>query len=161
MNVDCMWPAEVPSGLDVRNLWDKQHLLEDIRIAEELDIRHRDSVLGRKVTSVFGIVVRMGGQRPPSVSPIAHSECAGLLFDRLANTHRISLQDVLAARQQLPARGANIPVTVPVMLLYAWLARCGIRWIRMRVDPVERWQMLLAVLYASIAIFTKAIPRKD
>jgi hypothetical protein len=68
-----MWPAEVPSGLDVRNLWDKQHLLEDIRIAEELDIRHRDSVLGRKVTSVFGIVVRMGGQRPPSVSPIAHS----------------------------------------------------------------------------------------
>jgi len=57
-----MWPAEVPSGLDVRNLWDKQHLLEDIRIAEELDIRHRDSVLGRKVTSVFGIVVRMGGQ---------------------------------------------------------------------------------------------------
>jgi len=152
MNFDCAWPNDSSGPLDLRNSAHLEHLLDDIRIAEELEIRHGDKLAGRNMTSVFGVIVRAGGHGPTSGSRTARSECVGSLFDRIAHEHALSLQDVLNARERLPARGANLPVTIPVFLFYVWLAWKGVHWIHRRIDRGEKWQTLLAVLYASLAV---------
>src|SRR5262245_28101492 len=117
MNFDCAWPNDSSGPLDLRNSAHMEHLLDDIRIAEELEIRHRDKLLGRNMTSLFGVVVRTGGQGPTSPgSRTARSECAESMFDRIAHDHALSRQDILNTRERLPARGANLPVTIPVFL---------------------------------------------
>jgi hypothetical protein len=152
MNFDCVWPFEASRPLDVRNPSHIQHVLDDIRIAEELEIRYGDRLAGRRMSSVFGIVVRTGGQGPSSTSRLARSESARALFKSIAERHDISVPDVLNVRQSLPARGANLPVTAPMLLFYIFLAWRGLRWVTTRTDPAEMVHKVPAVLYASLVI---------
>src|SRR5678815_66386 len=79
MNFDCAWPNDSFGPLDLRNSVHMQHLVDDIRIAEELEIRHGDKLAGRNMTSMFGVLVRIGGHGPTFGSRAARSECVGLL----------------------------------------------------------------------------------
>ena len=45
MNDDCQWPSEPRSTLDVGNAAHQRHLVDDVRVAEELGIRYDDSRL--------------------------------------------------------------------------------------------------------------------
>src|SRR5437867_9732854 len=47
MNDACEWPSEAGAALGVRNSAHERHLMEDVRVAEELGIRYNDVRLAR------------------------------------------------------------------------------------------------------------------
>jgi hypothetical protein len=66
----------------------------------------------------------------------------------IANHHAIRLQDIAAARPLLANRGLDLPVTIPVLLLYGLLAPWGVQRVRSRFaddEPVARGVALLVV----------------
>lgn len=60
MNFECVWPSDPAFAVDLQNTADLRHLLDDIRVAEELEIRYGDQMAGRRPVSVLGMVVRRG-----------------------------------------------------------------------------------------------------
>jgi hypothetical protein len=94
MNRDCLWPPESATGLDLSSTRDTRHLVIDAELIEELADRHR---------------FHPGGDQ---------EECRARLTDAVARLHRVSAADVLKARERVSERGLNLPVNVPVALLF-------------------------------------------
>ena len=150
MNFECLWPVERRYSIDLRNRTHTAHLLEDIEIAEELAIRHRDRLMGRRPVSIGGILVRTGFGREESNAEIA--ACPPQLFATIADVHGLTTDDVLSVRKTLNDKGPDLPVNLPMGGLYALLATCVIRRIRMRFDADERAAARVAVLIAAIMV---------
>jgi len=147
LNFDCAWVPDPPFTAHVADEADAQHLLEDLRIADELEIRFRDRVAGYRLVETFGIVSRHGGSpgapRRPA-DPEATRRCREGLLDSVAVSHSLTRTDLERLRPRLAQRGLDWPVTAPVAGLFLLaLMRFG-RWLRQRF-AADEWGLCLAV----------------
>lgn len=117
LNFDCAWPADPLSQIDLQAEAQVQHLLDDIRTAEELAIRYGDRITGWRLVDTFGIVSRHGGATNREAGRLARDECVVSLFQTIASSHGLSVADIEHTRPRLAQRGIDLPVTIPVLLL--------------------------------------------
>ena len=151
MNLDCQWPADPPRPLDLRRAEHLRHLAGDIEVADELVVRYRDEEGGRRPRPWFGIQVRtrMSSLPPPAEHVRA---CRARMADAIVAIHSVTPSQIADVTQRLAARGADLPVTLPVLLLYGFVARAGARAIRSRFADDARAVQLVAVFLVSVAI---------
>ena len=155
MNLDCQWPTEPPRPLDLRSAEHLRHLAADIEVSDELVVRYRDEKGGRRPKALLGIQVRT---RMSRLSPAEHaSACRARMTDAIVATHRVTASQVADVTQRLADRGADLPVTLPVLLLYGFVARVGVRAIRSRFADEARAVQLVAVFLVSVAIATAVV----
>lgn len=154
LNFECDWVADPMFQLDLKTEPDMRHLLDDIRVAEELAIRHSDRTAGWRLVETFGIVSRHGGLKDRNAGRLAHEKCIGTLFDQIASTHGLTVLDVDAVRPRLMERGIDLPVTIPVALLFAFAVRRFTRWLRNRFAPDELLGWVVATVIGSIILTT-------
>jgi len=144
MNDNCEWPSEPAIALDLRNRANERHLVDDLRVAEELGIRYSDSRVAR-------------GTAPPEWAR-TRDDCDTRLFNEIAHTHSISLADVRDARHHL-ARDWDLAAYLPLVALYAVAALIMARRIRNRFFwPEEKLAVIVATLLASAAISAPLVP---
>jgi hypothetical protein len=127
MNADCVWPPEGRGPLTLANAADRRHLVVDTELAEELVDRYRFHI------------------------PNEQLECEQRLAEAVARTHAVSLADVANARDQIPRRGVDLPVSLPVAALFVLTVVALSRRVERRfVD--ERFAGLITLALASIAV---------
>jgi hypothetical protein len=98
LNADCRWPSEDSGQLNLRDPADEQHLLSDVRIAEDLAIRYGDT---RWAPGPMRWQERDG-------------QCLNPLFGQIASRHAVTLSDVLRSRERLSERGVDLIVNLPI-----------------------------------------------
>jgi hypothetical protein len=155
LNFDCTWVPDTAFPLDLRNEAHVHHLLDDIRAAEELEIRYGDRLAGYRLVETFGVVSRHGRQeRLPNrnAGREANNECRRKLFDTIASAHGVAVSDIEEARPRLAERGFDLPVTVPVVLVLVFAITRFTRWMRNRFEADEWPVLLLASLVGSLII---------
>jgi hypothetical protein len=94
MNSDCAWPSEEPRKLDLANAADSRHLVTDAELIDELVDRYRFH------------------------APNGQPQCEAKLLETVVRAHSVANADVTDARQRVSDRGLNLPVYVPVTLLF-------------------------------------------
>jgi hypothetical protein len=152
MNPDCRWPAESKRPLDLSSGPDQRHLRSDIEVAEELGVRYADHAADRQPISILGIQFRARLTAGGGILQRLRTECSGKLFGEIEEIHSVTTTDVRVAQAQLANKGADLPVNVPMVALFAIVAtRCS-RWIRERFGPEERIARLFAVLVMSLMV---------
>jgi hypothetical protein len=152
MNFDCTWPSDPVFIVDLGDPAALRHLLGDIQLAEELGIRYGDQNSGRRVAVVFGIAVRLGGPVDVTLGRQLQETCTSGLLKAIAETHSISTADIGRMRTRLSEKGANLPVTVPMTLLYLWLSSYTIRRVLDRFEIDGATPVAIALFLASIAV---------
>ncbi len=152
LNFDCRWALDPAVRLDVNNESHVQHLLEDIRVAEELGMRYGDRMAGWHVVETFGIVSRHGGLKNRELGRQSRRQCVATLFRAIATTHEVAVSDIERMRPRLADRGFDLPVTIPVALLLVFAVRRFMRWIKSRFDTDEWAGWAVATLFASCII---------
>jgi len=152
LNFDCTWVLDSPLRVDLRNESHVQHLLDDIRVAEELGMRYGDRIAGWRMIETFGIVWRHGGLKNRALGRQSRQQCVATLFRVIASTHELAVSDIERVRPRLADRGFDLPVTIPLALLLVFAVRRFIWWIRNRFDTDERVGWVVATLFASFII---------
>jgi hypothetical protein len=127
MNRDCRWPAESPTHLDLSNSADSRHLVIDAELIEELVDRYR---------------FHPGGDQ---------QGCRGRLIDAVAGLHGVSAGDVLKAREHVSERGLNLPVNIPVGLIFLFAVLRVRRAIARRFED-EPVPATIALILASVVL---------
>lgn len=156
LNFDCAWVPDATFAADMGNETHVAHLLDDVRAAEELDIRYRDRLAGYRLVDSFGIVSRHG--RDPSMKAgdldrEAQRQCLSALFRKIASAHGVTVSDIDGLRPRLAHRGADLPVTLPLIAL--WMCALGPFLRRLgRFDDDERLAWLIASLAGAVLIPT-------
>jgi hypothetical protein len=123
MNADCAWPREAPRRLDLSIGADRRHLVVDAELVEELVDRYRFRV--------------------PNEQP----ECEKRLIDAVARTHAVGVGDVVLARDRIPEKGLDLPVNVPVAVLFVFTVRA----VAGRIERRFRDETVLAIVTLTIA----------
>ena len=137
MNDECRWPSEQAFVLDLQDAGHRQHLLNDVRVAEELGVRFHDTYLNR------------GRGRPDW--PLSRDDCDATLFESIGRNHQVTIADIRQARMQLSQRWD--PFTyVPLAVLYAVGAFGLSRSIRRRFANDEWGPKIVAALFASMVL---------
>lgn len=101
MNRDCNWPSETSRALDLANSADRRHLILDAELVDELVDRYRFH------------------------QPTDQPACEKRLIEVVARTHSVSVSDVARAHDDIPDRGLDLRVNVPVGILFI-LAALGV-----------------------------------
>ena len=146
MNDKCVWPPEPPARLDLRNRGHQRHLVDDVRVAEELGIRYDDS--------------RRAQGTPAPGKPLTRDECDTALFNEIAASHAVSLDDVRDARRRLARETWNPAMYLPLAALYAVTALTTARRIRRRFHwPDEKAAVIVAAtLLTSVVMSASLLP---
>jgi hypothetical protein len=152
MNFECTWPSDPTFAVDLADPAAWRHVLDDIRVAEELEIRYGDRVAGLRPVSVFGVVFRRGAGADLTLARRLRTACSATLFKAIADAHAVTTEDIAGIRARLADKGADLPVSIPMALFCAWLSLRTIRWIRGRFDSDERVPTVVALLLASAAV---------
>lgn len=155
LNFECEWVPDTTFAADLRDDAHVGHLLDDIRTAEELDIRYRDRLAGYRLVETFGIVSRHGRQKtaPAQDGTVpAPGACLATLFQDVASSHGLTVSDIKALRSRLADRGLDLPVTIPVTFLLVLSLTRFIRWARQRFESDEWLAWLVASLAGSLLI---------
>jgi hypothetical protein len=152
LNFDCQWVPDPALRVDLRNESHVQHLLEDIRVAEELGIRYGDRMAGWRLIETFGIVSRHGGLKNRDVGRQSQQQCVATLFRAIASTHGVAVSEIEGVRPRLADRGFDLPVTIPVALLMVFALRRFTRWMRHRFETDEWTGWVVATLFGSCVI---------
>ena len=152
LNFDCAWVADPPFTADVRNNTDVAHLLDDIRVAQELAIRHGDHIAGWRLVDTFGIVSRHGGIRNRDAGRLAREQCAATLVATIRSVHGVDQSDIDAILPRLEDRGMDLPITIPIVVVFALALHRFLRWLRHRFDSGEWAGRAVATLLGSIGI---------
>jgi len=127
MNRDCSWPSEASRPLDLTKHADGRHLILDAEVLEELVDRYRF--------------------QQPNDQPA----CEKKLIEIVARTHSVSIGDVADAQDRIPEKGLNLPVILPVGVLFI-LTVLGV------VDRIERrfageaLPTIVTLVVASVAV---------
>jgi hypothetical protein len=150
MNLDCRWPPEDAFRIDLEDPVHLGHLLSDIEVADELTIRYRDEMGGRRPRPRLGIQFRTSSSPRPSNEWA--EQCRSKLIQAIADHHAIRPEDIAAARPLLANRGLDLPVTIPMLLLYGLLAPWGLRRVQARFAEDEPVARGVALFVVSIAI---------
>lgn len=127
MNADCAWPREAPRRLDLSIGADRRHLVVDAELVEELVDRYRFHV--------------------PNEQP----ECEKRLIDAVARTHGVGVGDVALARDRIPEKGLDLPVNVPVAVLFVFTVLAAARAIERRFRD-ETVPAIVTLTIASILL---------
>lgn len=106
LNTDCEWPQEAANVLRVHDRSDTEHLLRDVELAEELSIRFGDE----------------RWSPGPARQRGRDEQCLAPLFQHIADSHSLPLQDVLSARDRIGNRGISLAVNGPVGLVVGLIA---------------------------------------
>lgn len=139
MNDRCEWPPERAAALDPADPAHEDHLVDDVRVAEELAIRYDDVRLARRI--------------PVPGGPITRDECNAMLFATIARTHSIDVADVRDARARLAGRGPETGIYLPLLALYAVAAFVAARWISHRFPwRDEKGAAVVAAAFVSMAM---------
>jgi hypothetical protein len=152
LNFDCAWPADSTSQVDLQDEAQVQHLLDDLRTAEELAIRYGDRITGWRLVDTFGIVTRHGGATNREAGRLAREQCTGTLFQTIASRHGLTLADIERTRPRLGERGLDLPVTIPVLLLLAFALTQFTRWLRRRFESDEWLGWIVATVMGSVGL---------
>jgi hypothetical protein len=137
MNDECGWPSEQAFVLDLQDAAYRRHLLNDVRVAEELGVRFHDTYLNR------------GRGRPDW--PLTRDDCDASLFESIGRNHNVTMVDIRGARTQLSQQWD--PFTyVPLAALYFVGAFGMSRWIRRRFANDEWAPTMVAALFASMVL---------
>jgi hypothetical protein len=139
MNHDCEWPSEPASAVDVRSSRHLRHLIDDVRVAEELGIRYSDAtgLAGRPSSAQRGMTLE---------------ECNAKLFNAIAHTHSITSADVLHARERLDALRWDPAIHLPLAGFFVLVTFAMARWIRNRFSRDEKPAAIVATLFVSATI---------
>jgi hypothetical protein len=137
MNDHCEWPHEQSFVLDLQDPGHRRHLIDDVRVAEELGVRFHDTYLNR------------GHGRPEW--PQTRDGCDAKLFEVIARTHHVADADVRHARARL-AQQWDPAMYFPLAALYVTGAFTMARWIRKRFACDEKVASLVAALFASVVL---------
>jgi hypothetical protein len=121
LNTDCQWHEEAASVLRIQDTSDAEHLLRDVELAEELSIRFGDERWGPGPARQRG----------------RDEQCLVPLFQHIADSHSLSLQDVHSARERIGDRGVNPGVNVPVGLVVALLGAFLLKRIDRRFSVLD------------------------
>lgn len=127
MNADCAWPPEAPRPLDPATDADRRHLVIDTELVEELVDRYRFHV------------------------PNEQRECEKRLIEAVARTHSVGVSDVARARDQIPERGLDLLVNVPVAVLFVFAVLRISRTIERRFSD-ETLPAIITLAIASVAV---------
>jgi hypothetical protein len=152
LNFDCAWPADSTLQIDLQAEAQVQHLLDDIRTAEELAVRYGDRIAGWRLVETFGIVSRHGGLTNREAGRLAREKCTGTLFQTIASRHGLSVADIERTRARLAERGIDLPVTIPVLLLLAFALTQFTRWLRRRFEADEWLGWMVATVMGSVIV---------
>jgi hypothetical protein len=139
-------------SVDLHNESHVQHVLDDIRVAEELAVRYGDRMAGYRLIETFGIVSRHGGVKDRDVGRRSRRRCLATLFTTIATTHRVAVSDVERLRPRLAERGFDLPVSIPVGLVLVFAVYRFVQWIGNRFDTDEWAGWVVATLFASLLI---------
>jgi hypothetical protein len=134
MNSSCIWPFEPVSLIDSSRDSDRRHLVDDVRIAEELGIRYADG---------------KGKLRPDSLQ--IRSGCEDRLFAAIAHAHGLSLTQVLQARQRLGDATFDWVATLPMVLIYVIGSWAMAGWFARRFSR-DGWVALVGAGLVSVMI---------
>jgi hypothetical protein len=140
MNSSCVWPFEPVSTLDLSRDTDRRHLVDDVRIAEELGIRYVDA---------------KGKFRPDWLQ--IRSGCEDRLFTAIAHAHGVPLVQVLEARQRLGDATFDWVATLPTVLIYIIGSWTMAGWIPRRFSPGGGLVALVGVGVISVMITITAM----
>src|SRR5438552_2127569 len=88
LNSNCEWAHDSAQRLDLNQVTDEHHLIDDVELAEELGIRYRDSFR------------RQHGMQEEHRRTV---ECTATLLDQIAHIHSVPAEEILKARQRRPA----------------------------------------------------------
>jgi hypothetical protein len=136
LNSTCVWPEERGVSLDLAQRRDQQHLLNDVRLAEELGVRYADRN-------------RIMRGNPQRWQPIRRA-CDARLFEAIAATHGIAVSAVLKARKQLDQPRFELVLFWPMGLIYLVCTWTGVEWLRRRFADDERRAAIAACAIASV-----------
>jgi len=127
MNAQCTWPPEGVTRLNLVDASDARHLVLDTEVLEELVDRHR-------------------------FHPVAERQrCEPRLIAEIARIHSVTAMDVARAREGIPNRGLDLPVTVPISALFLLSVHRVLRRIDRRF-AAERIPMIVCLAVASVAL---------
>jgi hypothetical protein len=152
LNFSCQWVDTAPFPLDLRSEAHVRHLMDDIRVAEELAIRYGDRLAGWRLVETFGVVSRHGGVKDRDAGRRAQQECTSTLLRTIGSTHAVTEADINNVRPRLQQRGLDLPVTIPVVVLLLFAVRRFGRWLATRFDADERLGWLVATLFGSFFV---------
>jgi hypothetical protein len=127
MNSDCGWPSEEPRALDLANAADRQHLVTDAELVEELVDRYRFHI--------------------PNQQP----QCEARLSETVARIHSVPVGEIAQARERASDRGLNLAVNVPIAALFIWSVVIVTRRIERRFSD-EKLPTIITLAIASIAL---------
>jgi hypothetical protein len=122
----------------LRQASDRRHLLNDVRVAEELGVRYNDS--HRTRDSVL-----------PG-APQTRDECDGRMLKAITERHNITFADVLSARQRLASFRWDPAVHVPLAVVYVAIAFMLARAIRNRFSADEKPALIVASLFVAVIL---------
>lgn len=153
-NFHCEWVADSTVEVNLGTEPHVRHLLDDIRAAEELAIRYGDRVAGWRLVDRFGIVTRHGGLTNRDAGRLAQQQCIAKLFNTIGSAHGLTISQIEGIRPRLAERGMDLPVAVPVGLLFAFALRRFTQWLRKRFEPDELLAWVIATVIGSVILMT-------
>jgi len=127
MNTECAWPPEVARELNLAETADARHLVLDTEVLEELLDRHRFHPLDER------------------------QRCEPKLIAEVARMHAVTATDVTRARERIPNRGLDLPVTIPIGALFFLSVSRVLRKIERRFSD-ESIPTIICLAVASIML---------
>jgi hypothetical protein len=152
LNFDCLWVPDPPGRVDAQKTSDLRHLVDDLRTAEELAMRYGDRMAGWRQVEILGIVTRHGGLKDRELGRRSRQQCVATLLPLIGSTHSVTIADLERVRPRLADRGVDLPVTIPIALLFAFVLARFTHWIANRFEPNEWTPWIAATLFASVVI---------
>jgi hypothetical protein len=152
LNFDCTWVPELAVRVDLQNPSQVRHLVDDLRTADELAIRYGDRLAGWRAVESFGIVWRHGGLKDRELGWRSRQQCVATLLPLIASRHGVTTADLERVRPQLADRGLDLPVTIPIALVFAYVLARFTRWIGSRFDSDEGAAWVAATVFGSVVI---------
>jgi hypothetical protein len=128
MNTDCEWPPEASRPRDLGTRAAERHLIEDAELAEELAVRYND-------------------RWARGIEP-----CEAKLFSAIGQMHNVTPAEVEQARARINNKGLDLPVNLPMTVLFLWAAVKVTRWVRRRFTHDETYPRMTALVFASVGL---------
>jgi hypothetical protein len=152
LNFDCKWVPDPAMRVDLQTRSQVRHVVDDLRTAEELAMRYSDRLAGWRQVEILGIVTRHGGLKDRELGRRSRQQCVATLLPLIASTHGVTVADLQRVQPLLADRGFDLPVTIPIVLGFAWALTRFTRWIGSRFGDDERMAWGAATAFASIVI---------
>ncbi len=127
MNSECRWPDEQRRPLNLQHSADRRHLVLDAELMVELVDRYRFQPVDEQ------------------------RQCEDRLAAVVAEMHWVDISDVARARERIPERGVDLPVTVPVVALFVFCALFVLRRIERRFTH-EPLPVAICLVVASVVL---------